>query len=323
MATGGQHLYRRLEQLLPGVVAKRYRRLKFYEGMIVPTLADLQAGAAEVVREQLAEVGDAAVVSDGAFNIPVVDISATDTRYRVVMIASAFSFTMQQLRAAEQAGNANFVDSRKQRLAMRSIAERLNKFAAYGDAALGLTGFMNEAAVTANNSSFNLYTATPDQLSEFFIDEAATISKDSSGTFEGVDVLVSHDVYVQLAKTRMTDGTTSVLNYVLENSGGIIASIQWVDESGTDKLAAAGVGEADKDRVVFYPFERVDGDTDTSLEEQAPDILERHVEPTQIAPEDYWETKNLRKVIPMFACASPTIINYPEALRYVDVPKKA
>lgn len=321
MTTGGMYLYRRLEQLLPGVVAKKYRRLRFYEGEIVPTMGDLQAGAAEVVRESLAEVGDAALISDGAVDIPVVDIAATEQRYRVFMYASAFSFTMQEMRAVEKAGNAEFVNARKQNLAMRSIAERVNRFAAYGSAAHGVTGFMNNGSVSADNNSTNLYTATPDALKEFFMDWAATVSKATSGTFDAMDIVVSHDINTLLTNTRMTDGDKSVKQVILENSD-YIRSIRWVDEAAFDQMVG---GTADKDRIVFYPFEDLalgDG-RDATLEMAQPEILERHVEPTQVAPSEYWEVKNLRTVVPMFMCVTPTIVNYPDAMRYVDVPKKA
>lgn len=320
MTTGGMYLYRRLEQLLPGVVSKKYRRLRFYEGNIVPTLPDLEAGAAEVVREALSEVGDAALVSDGAVDIPVVDIAATEQRYRVFMYASAFSYTMQEMRAIEKAGNANFVNSRKQSLAMRSIAERVNRFAAFGSAAHGVTGFLNSPSVTADNNSTDLWALTPDQLKEFFMDWAASVSKATSGVYDSLDVLVSHDINTLLTITRMTDSDRSVKSVILDNSD-YIRSITWLDEVAFDQMVG---GQTNKDRIVFYPYEDLDigNDRDPSMEMATPEILERHVEPTTVADTDYWEVKNLRTVIPMFMSVTPTIINYPDAMRYVDVPKK-
>ena len=321
MTTGGRYLFRRLEQLLPGVVSKPYRRLRFYEGQIVPTMADLEAGAAEVVRESLSAVGDAALVSDGTVDIPVVDISATEARYRIFMYASAFSYTMQEMRAIEKAGDASFVNSRKQAIAMRSIAERVNKFAAYGSAAHGVTGFMNNGAVTADNNSTNLWSLTPDQLKDFFMDWAASVSKATSGTFDSLDVIVSHDINTLLTITRMTDGESSVKDVILRNSD-YIRSIRWVDEAAFNNMVG---GQVNKDRIVFYPFEDlgiVAEGRDQSLELAQPEVLERHVEPVQVAPSEYWEVKNLRTVVPMFMCVTPTIINYPESIRYVDVPKK-
>jgi hypothetical protein len=319
MASGGLYLFRRLEQLLPGVVSKRYRRLRFYEGQIVPVVPDLQAGAAEVVREYLSEVGDAALISDGAVDIPVVDISSDEVRYRVFMYASAFSYTMQQMRAIEFAGNAAMIDARKQRLAMRSIAERVNAFGAFGSAAHGVTGFMNNDSVSLENSSTNLWALTPDELKQFFMDWAATVSKSTSGAFDALDVVVSHDINTLLTNTRLTDSQVSVKQHILQSSD-YIQSISWVDEAAYDNMVG---GTANKDRIAFYPFERLNGEPDPEMAmADEPEACEMHAEPVQLAPQEYWETKNLRTVVPMFMCVSPAIINYPDAFQYVDVPKK-
>jgi hypothetical protein len=328
MATGGMSLQERLRQLLPGVVTQPYEQLKYYDGTIVPTVPDLQPGAPEVLREQLKEVGDAAVVSDEAVDIPVVDISATEARYRTFMIASAFSYSLQQMRAIEAASNADAIGAarhaRKMQTGMRSIAERDNKIAAYGG--YGVTGFLNDASVTSDDNSTNLYTATADALSEFFIDKAATVASSTDGRFVAGDLVLSYDLYVLLAKKRMTDGNRSVMSYLLDPqvTGGVIRSITWSFEAGHAKLAANGAGVADKDRIVFYPFERMAADIDPDMEMfNQPEIVERHIEPTQIAPGDFWQTKDLNKVVPMFRCCTQTIINHPEAMLYVDVPKKA
>lgn len=327
MVAGGKYLFRRLEQLLPGVVSKRYERLRFYDGVVHPVLADLEAGAAELVRENLSEVGDSAIVSDGAFDIPVVDIASTEGRHKIVMVASGFSWTMQQMRAMEYAGNANFINSRKQLLAMRSIAERVNGLAAFGSTNLGFDGFMNNALVEADDTTTNLYDAafTPDLLAEYFIEGAAAISDGTAGTFDSTNIAVPRSIYTLLASTRMTDGARSVLSYITDPAvtGGMIDQIIKLTEAGFAALNANGAGVTDKDRIVFYPSERLNGDQDATLINNQPEMVERHVEPAQIAPQDYWEVKGLRQVVPMFMCTSPTIINYPEAMRYVDVPKKA
>lgn len=325
MTTGGQYLSRRLEQLLPGVIAKPYELLKFYEGIIIPTVADLEAGAPEVLREKVSEVGDAVLTSDEAIDIPVVDISAEEVRYRTFMIASAFSFTMQQLRAIQKAGNANMVEPRKQLTAMRSIAERDNDLAAFGSGVRGITGFLNNGSVPAENSSTDLYDAatTADTVREFILDWAVAVGRATNGRFMSSDLVISYDLYQHLAKKRVPDGSMSVLNNLLQESGDLIRSITWAFEAGFSKLNAAGAGETDKDRITFYPFERMQADIDPEMEQfQVPEIIERHIEPTQVAPEEFWEVRGLRRVIPMFRCCTQTIINFPEAMQYVDHPKR-
>lgn len=322
----GLHLSRRLEQLLPGVIGKRYRKLLFANGEIVPTMADLQAGAAEVVRDRIGEVGDAAILADKAADIPLVDLEMGEDRYRAFMIAAGISYSMQEMRAIEFSGNANMISSRRLSVANRVIEEKDNSIAAFGDSRMGFTGFLNNASVTVNNSSFDPYTATPDALAEFFVDEIAGIVKSTSAAEIPGDVVLSIDLDLLLTGTRMTDGDRSVKRYILDNSE-YITSIRACPECAWDVLEANGVlaGGTNKDRIVFYPFERVPmGMTDAEgLTAQIdPEVVERHVEPTQQAPLEWHQTKDLRKIIPLFKCVTPTIINYPGALKYVDVAKR-
>ena len=318
MTTGGIYLSRRLEQLLPGVVSIPFPRLKFYGGSIVPVFPDLAPGAPEVVREALSYVGDADLMGDGAVDIPVVNLSSTENRYRTFMYASAFSYTMQEMRAFERAGNANTVTSRRQAVAMRAIAERVDRFAAFGSAAHGVAGFLNNGAVTADNLSTDLWALTPDALAEFFLDTAATISRDSSGAFSSLDVLVSHDVNALLETTRMTDGADSVKAYILRASS-YIRSFQWLDYLHSANMVG---GQAGKDRIVFDPFDAIQGDIDPEIAPDYAENSEMHVEPVQMAPPEYWQTANLRTIVPMFMCVTGSIINQPSSFRYVDIPDK-
>lgn len=310
MATGGTNLYRKLEQLLPGVLGRRYRRLGFEDGTIVPTQADLQAGAAEVIRETMAEVGDAKIVSDGAIDLPIVDLSADEDRYKILMIASAFSFTLQQERAYEKAMNSAQMAQRKMTLAQRSIAEKANKITAFGNTQVGINGFLNNAGVTANNSSFDPYAATPDELAEFFIDEVAAVVSSTNAVEYPDHALISIDLDFLLMGTRMTDGAQSVKSYILQNTDAI-ASIRSTPECGFQMLEDNGVlaGGTNKDRIVLYPMNN--------------EVVERHIEPTRMAPPEYVERKNMRTLYPMFHCLTPTIVNYPGAMRYINVAKKS
>jgi hypothetical protein len=310
MATGGTALFRKLEQLLPGVLTRRYRSLKFEDGSLIPTMADLQVGAAEVVRETLAEVGDADIIGDGAFDLPIVDVSADEDRYRVLMLGAAFSYTFQQERALEFAGNTQQINDRKMMLTQRVIAEKANRIAAFGVSRLGLTGLLNNPNVTLNNSSFNPWTATADALAEFFIDELAAVVTGSNTVEAPNGVLLSIDLDFLLIKKRMPDGAMSVKQYILQNSD-YISSITGCTELGWNQLEANGVlaSGTNRDRVVLMPT-------------SDPMAVERHIEVTKLAPPEYQEVRNMRRVFPMFHCATPTIVNWPGSMRYVNLQRK-
>lgn len=313
MATGGLFLYRALEQHLPNILGRRYRELYFENGSVIPTVADLEPGAAEVVRDTVDEVGDADIIGDGAFDIPIVDISASEDRYKTFMIASGFSFTFQQERAYEFANKNTQILDRKMKLARRSIAERHNRVAAYGDARLGVTGFVNNAAVALNNSSFNPNTATEDDLQGFFVDELKAAHRNSNNVEMPMDVLIPSGLYFQLIRKRIPNTSMTVLTYIKEalSQEGVNFNIMKCLECDSANLEARGVQASgtNKDRIIFYTKD--------------PDVVERHIELPQLMPNDWVTVKDGRRVYPMFSCTTQTIINYPGAFRYSDVAKVA
>lgn len=311
MATGGATLYNQATQLLPGIRARRFRQLKFEDGSIVPTMGDLQAGAQEVLATLIQEIGQAEFSADGSLNFPIVDINASEDRYPVVMIGAAFSVTLAQERALELNPNRQLIDNKRMMTPRKSIAERVNRYTAFGRSVTGLRGFINNANVIVNNTSTNLYALTPQQLIDFFMDEQLAVLKNSNTVEDSGDMVVSLDIHRLLAKTLLSSTQTSVLSHLLNNVGGVFRSITWATEAGFAELEANGVlaGGTNKDRIVIYPID--------------PDVVERHVELVQMAPMDYIEVKDGRRIFPMFQCVTPTIINYPGAFRYINVPKKA
>lgn len=328
MADVGIHLLRDLEQTLLGLLAKRYEKLKFYEmgpAGILPILPDLEAGAAEVVRETVNERGTASLLTDTATDIDIVDLGMGENRYRTYAWASSFMVSHMQERALDFSQRRAFVYQRKQAAVMRAIAERVNTFLAYGEAALGQTGFFNNASVTTDDTTFDFFgaTTTPDQMSEFILDTAGQVSDTSSGTYDAIDVVVSRDIYRKLENTRMTDGSSSVMNHIL-GAGGTVRRIVRATEAGSASLTAASLGVANKDRIVFYSKDDVlPPDLDGAMQVGAtPELLEVHVEPVQMMPPAFWEVKKAAYIVPMFMCTTPLIVNHPDSMFYVDVPKK-
>lgn len=316
MPTGGTRLYNQLTQLLPGVLQKRRRNLRYENGDIIPTMADLLPGASEVSRQLMLDVGKASVVSDASSGVPTINVSGTEDRYKVIMIAAGFSMTHQEERAMNFSGSAVALMNAQQKTqslmaaAQRAIAEKANTIAAFGDTALGLTGFLGNPNVAVNNSSFNPYTATPEALAQFFIDEIAAIHSGSNSVETPGDIIVSTDLDFLLQGKKMTDGDMTVKQYILQNYDAI-TSITPSLECGWALLEANGVlpGGTNKDRIVFYPRDM--------------EVVERRIEPTMMAPEEYIERRSLTTLYPMFHCMTQTIINYPTAMRYTNVAKRA
>lgn len=314
MATGGTQLYRYLQQRLPDMITKRYEDLPYDAGLRVASDVNLQAGAQEVVAEVLNSVGDAQVVSDGAFDFPIVDLSLSEDRYKVLMVGSAMSWTFQQERSMSFAGNLTQMNSQRENTVTRSIAERRNKIAAYGESRLGITGFLNHPSVTLVNSSFNFYspTITPDEMYTFFLDQIKAFDNSSNNVLTPSQATVSTDLYYKLSQ-RLGDTQVTVKAFIEEmlSADGIQFKIHKDKWSNSALLEANGVQSSgtNKDRITFFNIGR--------------DIASRMVEPTAMMPMDYVAVKNGRKVFPFFSCVTPVMIHQIPSFRYIDVPKAA
>lgn len=310
MATGGNFLYRQLEQMLPRVLEKRYRQLIFENGALIPTVVDLEPGAAEVVGEVINEVGNADIISDGAFDIPLVDLSASEDRYKVIMCASGFSYTFQQERAFETR-KANLND-RKMLMARRAIAERMNRIGAYGDRRVNINGFLNQPGVQLNNSSFNPYTSTADQIADWVIGELESFHINSNSVEMASTAVIPTELYFEMVRTRMGDTSQTLLQYVQTALSGNGMEFEFVkaEEARSTRLEANGVQAAgtNKDRMVMYVRD--------------PEVVERHIELPQLMPEEWQNIRDGRKVYPMFACTTPVMLNHQTGMRYIDFPKR-
>jgi hypothetical protein len=300
--SAGVHLKRFLEQRLPAVLEKRYRNLNFENGSIIPTIPDLQAGAATLVQEQMEVVGEAAIGADEAFDIPLSDIGAEEVSYKIIAVFSGFHFTFRQMQAADRSGVP--LSDKKAFAARRAIAEKMNQIAAFGTSKYDLTGFLNNVDVPVNNSSFNPYAATGDELAEWIIDECIAIEDSTELTEMPNTLLVTPLLHGEMVKKRMSDSDTTVEQFVLKSTG--LASIRKLTELKSATLEANGVQAAstNKDRMVLYPLDS--------------EILERHIEPTAPMPQEY---RGGKYITPMYACTSPVIWNFPKAGRYIDYPK--
>lgn len=304
----GLFLSRHLQQRLPTVLEKRYRELPFANGTLVPTKADLQPGAQDLIQDIMEVVGRAEINADEAFDIPLADVAADEEKFPIVAVFSAFHYTWRQIQAAQLA-NVPLRD-KKMFAAKRAIDERMNDIAAFGAPKHNLGGFLNNPNVPLSNVSFNPYDSTtwvggPDDLVAFFLDEITTIV-DSTDQMESPNTaLVPVKLHEVMIKTRIPNTETNVKKYILENST-YLTDIRPAVELKSERLEAKGVQAAgtNKDRMVIYP-----------LSDQ---ILERHVELIKSMPEEY---KDAKYKVPMYACTSGTIINFPRSMAYVDFPK--
>lgn len=313
---GGTNLFRDLEQRLPQLLAPRRRELPFESGVFVPTKPDLAPGSYEVVKTVINDVGSATILGDGAFDFPVVDASASEDRYRNLMAVAGFTIGYQTSRREAYAASIDTLRvsqyDMKMQTCIRAIQERRNRIAAIGDATIGATGLLNNANIVADNNSFNPYLATADDLIDFFISQVESFYTNSNNVFFPTTALVSDQLDFKMIRSRVPNSELTVKEYIQNalKKRGLGFKIEGVKEAGFAQLEAAGVltPGTNKDRIVLYPLD--------------PEVVERHVEMIQMAPLQYLQVQGLNTLYPMFGCMTPTIINYTNAISYIDVIKK-
>jgi hypothetical protein len=313
----GLYLYRDLEQRLPQFLMPRRREMPFEAGAIVPTMPDLQPGSYEVVKTVINNTGDAKIIGEGAFDFPLVDASASEDRYRVLMCAAGFTVSLPSERHEAFAESKGTLRARqydiKIQTCIRAIQEKRNRIAAFGDASVGATGLLNNTNVTPDNNSFNPYGAstTPTVLADFFISLVKDYHTNSNNVFYPSTGLISTNLYFRMVSLVMPATSITVKDHVEKalSDEDIKFTFRKVKECESAFLEAAGVQSANtnKDRICLYALD--------------PEVVERHIENIQLAPPKYLQVQGLNTLYPMFGCTTPTIVNFSNAFQYTDVSK--
>lgn len=304
-------LFNELTQLMPKVLKPRYEALWFENGTLVPTIADLQPGVKELAYPRIEEIGDAAIMGDAATDIPLVYVTSDYDRYPVYMVMSSFAITFQESRALTRLK----IDSFQMRMsrARLAIAQRINRYTALGVDYLDFPGTLTNSLVTVDNSSVDIYTADYQTVLDFFVSTIRSLVGNYV-TMLPTDMLVNVDIMSRLISLENTQGTRNVKERLEQIFPGLtISEVSQTEASAIDGAVAARPS-AGKDRIFLYPKESM--------------CLNRHIERAiaVLAPEEYVRTATiagqLSRVYPMFSCISPTIFDYPQDVRYVDIPAK-
>lgn len=307
-------LYEDLTQRMDKVLEPRYQTLYFENGSLIPTETDLEPGNKEIAYDQISEFGDADITGDAATNIPIVDISLEENRYPIYMVASGFPISFQE----ERAYNASHYHTptldrfqRRMAVARKAIAQRINRYTAYGVSTLDrFNGFLTNPGIPLDNNTFNIYTATYQDALDFFVSIIESIT-DNFVSMEPTEMLVPKDIYKRMMSLQ-NGALSSVLKIALEDMYPEL-SITKIQELEADRIDGSGFARpsAGKDRIMLYPKD--------------PSIEHRHIEQdiAALVPEEYIRTDGLRRIYTMFSCITPSIFDYPQDARYIDIPKKA
>jgi hypothetical protein len=233
------------------------------------------------------------------------------------MAVAGYALGFQAERSYSYSGKSSLITERSVLMVRRAIDERLHYFAAYGEPAVGSTGFYNNAAITPVSSSFNPNTATYSDWISFVLDGVLGIGLGSYNTIIPDEILFSRNMIKRaMAATDTYNANVSAMVAIRDRLNALDGyenvRIRSRPESDSATLEAKGVmaSGTNKDRVVVY--------------KKDPMTLARQMESSiaQMMPSKYaFSGGDGRIVYPMFSCASATQIYETNAISYIDVTK--
>jgi len=301
-----------LRKSLDRTITQRFRELPFENGTDIPTDTMLEPGVKTLSVDVLSGYGEATLRANGSNDANLVQINMTRDEYPVVMSTACYAIDFDESRAAEYTGKTNLIRDQKTLFTRRAIAERLNRFAAFGEPVLNVRGMVNNSFVTVDNNSFNPNTATFDQCVAFFMDVVLRISNDSMQVSQATHLRISQRMYSVLMQKVSTENPaisviTALISRFASDSGFSSLNIApRVELNGALMLRFGGAADASKDRMVIAKVDPLS--ISRSIEQSIADIY----------PPEFFETRNGKMFMPMFSCASATAIHEPASFRYID-----
>ncbi|MGK7892354.1 MAG: major capsid family protein [Xenococcus sp. (in: cyanobacteria)] len=304
----GSYLSRQLEQRIGKVYEKKYAPLWAEAGRFLTATPDLDPGATSIIEEIIEAVGKAEELSDMSDDVPLVAISEDENRFKVHCFVLAYKYTITQLHRARKTGDD--ISLRRAAVVDRILREQVHNVAVFGDKKRGSQGFFNNDQVPVSSTGYNPNTASFQDHLDFVGERLAKVRKRNHQTEDVSLILVSDDLKFLWNRTRNANGTTTVSRALMEDYGvannGTLTGIYSVNECSAEELEAFGVRPSgtDEDRVIFVP--------------ESEDVAERHYFPCDYLPP---QLRDMSYKVCAYHGTSETIIHYPEAMEYSDIPK--
>lgn len=214
---------RQLEYMRPGLFEVLYPELKGKQ--IIPVNNSVHPGAEVYTYRAFDKTGKAIVISDYSKGSPRSDVKGLESTQVIRGITTSYGYNMQELRAAMLAQLP--LDVRKA-MAARDLVERtLDNLIFYGDAASGLSGFVNLSTGTTSftvanggTSGTKLWrTKTPDEIAADMHGVVNAVVTNTLEVEQPDTLVLPLKAYAIAASRRMADGSNqTVLDFFLKTS---------------------------------------------------------------------------------------------------------
>lgn len=284
-----------MNRALEAVKAKSFDvlHIPFRTRTELPVASDVDPSAESIVYPSFDMVGEAAVVSNYADDLPLADAIQTEATRRVVTLGMSYQYTKQDLRRAARGMN---LPARKAEAARRGIEQKLEKVIVSGSAPHNIPALSAYPGVPIVSTALPAWaSATSAQVLADIAALTNAIVSTSGGIHRPNKMFVPEATYQTLKFLMIANTNQSILSWLMDpvNMMGIQV-VPW------NTFATAGASSAT--RVMLGQF------TD--------DIC--RVEITQEIEVEAGQPKNLSVIFPMTLRTAGFVVNYPLAFAYMD-----
>jgi hypothetical protein len=308
----GKFLEEELREYEPTILKTVYPELWGYEGLRFPTMGNLALGLRSIMHARMDHVGRAVNYGGKATSIPLVNFGITMEESKTIVGVLGAEWTYFDLEAERTAKKfpqllqqRNLVQEYRNALE-RGLREWMHIKSWAGDAQAGIAGFFSNPDVTVINETQNLYTMTPGQLHNWWIDLLTSYRMSNRLTAEASSVLISEPLRAAMTR-RFGDGSSdgTPLKMVRDE---LLTNVNVVNELSSAYLEEFGVVApgTNKDLIILY--------------ENQPSVLDRRYYPIEVTAPGLLDDQLTYRVVG-FCATSEARIKQPMRVKYILHPK--
>ena len=223
----GLFLARELEQVLARTFEVQYADIKY--STVIPISTEIGPGADSFTYRIFDAQGSMKLIQDKASDLPRADVLRKEVTHQVRSLGASFAYSIQETRAAAMVPGMN-LEQRRANAVRRAYEEKVQDVAYFGETAVSMDGFFNNANVdkTVPNKWFD--NCTTDEMLEILNEAPTSIVQGSNMKESPNTMLVPYDVYRIISTTaRSTTSDTTVLEFFLRTNP-FIRSIEPINE---------------------------------------------------------------------------------------------
>lgn len=219
-ADGAVFFQRQLEHIKARSYDVRYAELKARQ--LFPVSNEGGPGVTSITYRTYDQVGAAKIIQAYADDLPRADVAGKETTIPVRSVGISYGYNLDEIQASQLTGAA--LDQRRANAAMRSIEQKVNDTAFFGDAASNLPGLFSNpnvptGAVVNPGTGTQWVNKTPDEILFDVNDLFADIFETTKMVERGNTLMLPPAQWSYISSTpRSANSDTTILMYLVQNS---------------------------------------------------------------------------------------------------------